>query len=326
MGAVVLRLAFGLAVFAIVIYFVDLSQAVVVLLELDMALVAAACACLLASRIVVAFKWWVLLGGRSSSVGYAAVQRAVLLADYQALLFPNTLVVDALKLVLLRHHERGLTYTASTIVADRIVNVMVAAATALIGMLVLTSMALGESIPPSVTTTVLVLACTLLAAGFAIQSDRLFRIATWVLDRLVAHGALRRHVHKIIAKAEELHRSMTVLLAEPATLLKAIGLSLLVLLLRTGVVFFLLVAADLLLDLILLLAVYPIIMLIALLPITVLGIGVQDGAFVFFLGGIGVPAATALAVSIAFYAAILAVSLVAGLLGSLFGPALPRAG
>ncbi|MGZ9030837.1 MAG: hypothetical protein ACXW2G_05655, partial [Burkholderiaceae bacterium] len=69
----------------------------------------------------------------------------------------------------------------------------------------------------------------------------------------------------------------------------------------------------------------PVITLISLLPISVLGLGVKDGAFVFFFGGAGVPASVALAVSLSSYGVVIAVSLLLGLVASVVGPPLPRA-
>jgi len=60
-----------------------------------------------------------------------------------------------------------------------------------------------------------------------------------------------------------------------------------------------------------------------LLPISLFGLGVKDGAFVFFFGGAGVPASLALAVSLSSYGVIIAASLLLGLLASVVGPPLP---
>jgi hypothetical protein len=68
----------------------------------------------------------------------------------------------------------------------------------------------------------------------------------------------------------------------------------------------------------------PIITLVALLPVSVLGLGVKDGAFVFFFGGAGVAASLALAVSLTSYAVIIAASVLLGLVASVVGPPLPK--
>ncbi len=319
------RLAFGLAVLGIVLYVVDIGATWQVLRGLDPALMAVAFACLLATRFLVGFKWWLLLGGQRAAVTYPTVQRAILLADYQGLLFPNTLAVDALRLVLLRHHPRGMTYMASTILADRILNTMVAASLALFGMAALLWLPTGAAIAPGVVHGVVIAASLILLAGVAVMSDRLFGLVTGSARRLLAHGPLRGPLDRVLAKMAELHRSTTTVLAEPETVARAVGVSILVVLLRIGLVYFLFASVGTWLGLLPVVAIYPIIMLIVLLPITILGIGVQDSAFIFFFGGLGIAASLSLAVSMAVYAAILVVSLAAGLIAALVGPALPTA-
>jgi hypothetical protein len=169
------RLAFSLAVLGIVVYFVyvvDFGEALALLLRLHLPLVLVALAYLL--------------------VTYPTVQRTMLIAAYQGLLFPSTLAMDALRSILSRHHPRGVNYRTSPILTDRI---------------------------PAA--------------------------------RVVASAAL-------------------------------VGISLAAVLFRTGLVHFLIAAAGTSLGPLPVLAVDPIIMLIVLLPISILGIGVQDSAFIFF--------------------------------------------
>jgi len=320
-----LRLAFGLAVLGVVLYVVDIGDTMDVLRGFQLPLVLTAFACLLVTRFLVGFKWWLLLGGPRAAVTYPTVQRAILLADYQGLLFPNTFAQDALRLILLRHHPRGITYMASTVLADRILNTMVAASLALLGVAALWWLRAGIALTPAVVYTVVITAGLVLLAGIAIMSSRLFHLAATTTRLTFAHGPLRPLVERVLAKAADLHDSTKAVLADPPTVIQAIGVSLAVVLFRIGLVYFLFAAAGTWLGLLPVLAVYPIIMLIVLLPVSILGIGVQDTAFIFFFGGLGVSASLALAVSLGVYAAILVVGLAAGLIAAVVGPALPTA-
>jgi uncharacterized protein (TIRG00374 family) len=320
-----LRLAIGVGILGLVLLIVDVSDVWAVLAGLDSWLLLLAFAFLLLTRVLVGLKWWLLLGGRSAALRYPVVQRAIFLADYQALLFPNTLAVDAMRLVLLRHHPGGMTFMAATILADRVVNVMVAAAMALFGMLLLQTQPLGASIDPTIVAIVVAIAVVLLGAGAALLSRRLFALVMLVLERLLAHGTLRRPTMAIAAKARELHGAMSTMLTHAATLRNAVGISVLLVLARIAYVYCVFAAVGTLLAVLPLLAIYPIIMLFVLLPISILGIGIQDGAFIFFFGSLGVPASTALAASFAVYASILAGCLVFGIVAALVGPPMPTA-
>jgi hypothetical protein len=202
---------------------------------------------------------------------------------------------------------------------------MVAAGAALIGMAALSWLSTDTYLSAVAIHTVVVSASLILLLGIALMSEHLFNLAAWLARRLLAHGPLRPLVERILGKAAELHGSTKTVLADPPTLIKAIGVSLAVVIFRAGLVYFLFAAAGIWLGLLPVLAVYPIIMLIVLLPISILGIGVQDSAFIFFFGGLGVAATLALAVSVAVYAGILLVGLAAGLIAGMVGPALPTA-
>jgi uncharacterized protein (TIRG00374 family) len=321
----VLKLVLGLAIFAVVVYFVDLRQSLRALADLDPVLVLPGLAFLVATRFLMGFKWWVLLGGRQSEVSYAKVQRALLLSDYHGLLFPNTMAVDALRVVLLRHHPRGVTHMTATIVADRVINVVV---TALVGLLAVGLVVRAPAFPevaPGVLFSIVGVAVLVIAAGVAAQSRRLFALATTVLRVVFGHGFLRRPVDRVLEIGDGLHRAMKVLLGEPATLAKALAIALVVVAARIGYVHFLFLAIGIDIALLTVIAIYPVVTLVALLPLTLMGIGLKDGAFVFFFGGVGVPPSLALAVSLASYAAIIACSLVFGVLATFFGPRLPTA-
>jgi glycosyltransferase 2 family protein len=321
----ILRLAMGVGILGLVVLLVDVSDVWSVLLGLDPMLLLVAFACLLGTRVLVAFKWWLLLGGRAAALPYAVVQRAIFLADYQALLFPNSLAVDAMRLVLLRHHPRGMSFMAATIIADRVINVMVAAVMALVGMLLVLVLQLGVALTRDVVGIVLVVAVLVLAAGTALLSRRLFAVAMWVLEGVLAHGPLRRLTLATAAKARELHGATATLLAQPQMLARVVSVSVLFVLVRLGHVYFVFAALGTFVAVLPLLAIYPIVTLFVLLPITFLGLGVQDGAFIFFFGSLGVPASTALAASIGMYATILTSCVVIGLVAGVVGPSMPAA-
>jgi uncharacterized protein (TIRG00374 family) len=225
----------------------------------------------------------------------------------------------------LRHHPRGVTYMTATIVADRVINVVV---TALVGLAAVGLVVLAPGLPAiasGVLFTVVGIALAVVSVGVAAQSRRLFGLVTTVIRSLFGHGFLRRPVDRVLEICDGLHRAMKALLAEPATLAKALAIALVVVAARIGYVYFLFLAIGIDIALLTVMAIYPVVTLVALLPLTLMGIGLKDGAFVFFFGGVGVPAPMALAVSLASYAAIIACSLVFGVLATFFGPRLPTA-
>lgn len=318
-----LKLGFGIAVLALIAWLVDLSTTMRTLRSLDLAWLAVATICYLAIRVLMGIKWWALLGGRNAVVSYPVVQRAMLLSDYHGLLFPNTLAVDTLRAVLLRHHPRGLTFMAASIVADRLINLAVAAAVALSALAGVWLLDVPGLAAP-VAIAVAAVAGSVLAGTLAVMSRRLFDAVIVVLHAVAARGRLAPVVDKALHRVGMMHQAARTMLTDPRTVLRAILLSLAVVLLRALWIYFLFRAIDVDVSPLWLVTLMPVITMIALLPLTVLGLGLKDGAFVYFFGGIGVATSAALAVSLSSYAVIIGSNLVLGLLATVLGPPLPK--
>lgn len=318
-----LKLAFGLAVLALIAYLVDFRETFRALRAVDPLWLALAVAVYLAIRVLMGVKWWVLLGGRAADVSFATVQRALFLSDYHGLLFPNTLAVDALRAVLLRHHPRGLTFTAASIVADRVINLGVAASVALLA-LGLTHLVIDQPFAPGVVLAVLVVAGAVLVLTLALTSKRLANGLIRVLRAIADRGLGRTVIGRVLDKVGAMHEAMRTMLTDPRIMRSALLLAIVLMLVRALWTYLLFLAIGVAVNPLWILTLMPVVTMIALLPVTVLGLGLKDGAFVFFFGGVGVAASAALAVSLSSYAVIIGCNLVLGLLATVLGPALPR--
>ncbi|HRY24150.1 MAG: flippase-like domain-containing protein [Geminicoccaceae bacterium] len=319
-----LKLGLGLGILALIVYFVDLGDTLRALHGADPGWLLLSLACYVSTRVLMGVKWWVLLGGRGETVSYATVQRALLLSDYHGLLFPNTLAIDALRAVLLRHHPRGWTHTAASIVADRVINIAVAALVALLALAVSTLL-VAHPFTPRVTLAVLAISGSIVAAALAVASQRLFDLVITVLHAIAAHGPLKGVVGRVLRKLGELHGAMRTMLTNPQVVVQAVLLAVLLVLMRCLSAYFVFRAIGTPVGFGWILTLMPVITTIALLPLTLFGLGLKDGAFVFFFSGIGVAASAALAVSFVTYALIIVTSVVLGLLASVIGPPLPVA-
>lgn len=319
-----LKLVFGLAVLGMIAWLVDLGETFRTLRGVDLGWLVLAILCYLATRVLMGVKWWVLLGGRRAVVSYATVQRALLLSDYHGLLFPNTLAVDALRAVLLRHHPRGLAFTAASILADRVINLAVAAGIAL-SALAATWLLHQAAFGPRVALPVAAVAGTVLAATLALTSRRLFAAAMRVLHGIAARGSAAAVAERALQRIGAMHAAMRTMLTDPRIMRRAVLLAIVLMLVRGLWAWLLFQAVGVTVSPLWIITLLPVITMIALLPVTVLGLGLKDGAYVFFFGGIGVAASAALAVSLASYAVVIASNLVLGLLATVLGPPLPQA-
>jgi uncharacterized protein (TIRG00374 family) len=319
-----LRLLVGVGLLILVFQFVNVGDALRAVGNLDAAWLAASVACYVATRVLMAMKWWVLLGGARASISYSTVQRALCLSDYYSLLFPNTLAVDVTRVVLLRHHRKGPGFMTAAILADRVINVATTAAISLVALAVTYALRGAWPFSPAVANGVIGVALLVVMTAVTVASRRVMTFCSRLLrsgDRAFSQAA---RVAKWIEVAARVHTAMSTMLTSPGTLLPAIGLAAAMVLARVGSIFFLFIAVGAPQSFALTLMLVPVITLIALLPISVLGLGVKDGAFVFFFGGAGVPASLALAVSLSSYGVIIGASLLLGLIASVVGPPLPK--
>lgn len=318
-----LRLLLGAALLALVFQFVDVGDALRAVRGLEGRWLAASVACYVATRVLMAVKWWVLLGGRNAAISYPTVQRALCLSDYYSLLFPNTVAVDVTRVVLLRHHRGGAGFMAATILADRVINVAVTAAISLIALAVTYGLHGSWPFSPAVANGVIGVALLVLVTALIAASRRVMTFSTGLLQSAQRAFPHRARVAGWIETIAKVHSAMSTMLTSKGTLLPAIALAVAMVLARVGSIYFLFTAVGAPQSFALTLMLVPVITLIALLPISVLGLGVKDGAFVFFFGGAGVPPSLALAVSLSSYGVIIGASVLLGLLASVVGPPLP---
>jgi uncharacterized protein (TIRG00374 family) len=320
-----LKLAFGLAILGLIAWLVDISETMRTLHGLDLGWLLAAIVIYLAIRVLMGLKWWVLLGGRDAAVSYPTVQRAMLLSDYHGLLFPNTLAVDALRAALMRHHPRGLTFMTASIVADRVINLSVAAAIALVALAVTHLLTEASFVASRVSIAVVAIAGSVLLATMAVVSRKFFDGVIGLSRALAARSSIKAIVLRVSQKLDEVHCAMSTMLTDQRMMRRAVLLAVMVILVRGFWTYCLFVAVGVPVSLFWIVTLMPVITMIALLPLTVLGLGLKDGAFIFFFNGIGVAAHAALAVSLTSYAVIIACNLSLGLLATMIGPPLPKA-
>ncbi|MDX6751729.1 lysylphosphatidylglycerol synthase transmembrane domain-containing protein [Geminicoccaceae bacterium 1502E] len=319
-----IRLLLGAGIAALVLWLVDLGEVLASLRGLRPGWVAAALGCYAATRVLMAAKWWVLLGGREAPVGFPTVQRALCLADLYGMMLASSVAIDGFRAVLMRHLRGGLAAAAGAILVDRVTNVAVMALLVLAGIGLLHLLRPGAPLAVPVLLAAGGAALAMLAACAAVASRRVMELALAVartLGGLVLPAPL---LEKILGTVRQVHGTMSGIFTSSATVLKAMALGAAVVLARIGVVAALFAAVGQPQPLVLVMALEPIVSVLGDLPISPMGIGVREGAFVFLFGGAGVPASAAVAVSLATYGVLIGGTVLLGLVASVAGPALPR--
>ena len=244
----------------------------------------------LAASIIAAALRWSLLTRRSASIGAAEAISTTFAAQFAGNVLPSSLGQDAVRALLSRRPGRDFAETVSVIFLDRLCGVM--GLCALMVMALPQVSALGRAEEAREATLV-----SLALAGAALAAALLIRLA----PRLA-------NAPRIVAKLFDAARLASELLTSRQGLI-AVGASILVQSLVLLSLWLIAQSLGVRLSLQGAFATVPAAMFVSLLPISINGWGVREGAMVFSLGLAGVSGTDALATSLIFGGLLLVVSL-----------------
>lgn len=271
---------------AAVVWVADWRAIWQVLRGVDVAWVACAAGLAAIDRLVLNYRWQLLLTARGLHLGFMRLFRVQLSANFLGSFLPSSLGVDAIRIAALcRAGLPPADVIASTLV-DRMTIVI---ATLVFGSAMVVCLA-GTRIPDDLYWIILILTGAIIAGGVAMVQPGVRR---WVRERVFARLPLSvRDKASDVARATLAYRhqerllvwvSITTLVVFAIRILFAKAL---VLACGADVGF-----ADLLL-------VIPLLWIVVMLPITIGGIGLQDAGYVALMALLGVPPAVAAGMSI----------------------------
>jgi uncharacterized membrane protein YbhN (UPF0104 family) len=185
-----LRIAVSLALLLLLVLFVDRSRLGARLGAADPVLMLAVVALATADRLLMAWKWWLLVRGRDATLGLWAAIRAYYLASFAGYFLPMTVGADAVRIGALAGAGRAAVLVAS-VVLERLIGALAQAVLAGLSVWTLVTLGLGTRVGPAERWS-LGVALVLAFAAFPFS----FPAARWGAARLGSgggwHGALRR--------------------------------------------------------------------------------------------------------------------------------------
>jgi uncharacterized protein (TIRG00374 family) len=291
------RYLVSLGLLAVVIWVADWRAIWQVLRHVDLAWVGCAAGLAALDRVVLNYRWQLLLAARNLHLGFMRLLRVQLAANFLGSFLPSSLGVDAIRIAaLLRAGHPSADVFASTLV-DR---ATIVAATLVFGSATIVALA-GTRIPDDLFWLVLFVTGAMVAGGLAILHPAVRR---WVRERLFVRlpSSIRDKVADVARATLAYRHQVRLLVWVSFTTLAVFAIRILfakALALACGAdIGF----ADLLL-------VIPLLWIIVMLPITIGGIGLQDIGYVALMALIGVPAAVAVSMSLIEHLVVRAVSL-----------------
>jgi uncharacterized protein (TIRG00374 family) len=249
-------------------------------------------ALLFLTRLIAAYRWYALLKQVDSTVAFGSIVRLVFVSGFVGYFMPGTLGIEALRIYGYMRTTANAALAVASVAVDRVLGTFALILLALFGMVLLPD-ALPTGIAPDALPAGIAyvgwLGLLLLAAAVvAALEPRLRRLALHLLSRLRRAQDGLRQVFGILDRYR----------ARPWNLLwnafVAVGFHLL----RCAAVGIGAAAFGVELPLMVYVAITPIITMLARIPISIAGLGVQEAGFVYFYGVFGMPAEIALLLSL----------------------------
>jgi uncharacterized membrane protein YbhN (UPF0104 family) len=230
-------------------------------------------------RVLMAFKWWILLRARGIGMPLATAVRAYFASSFAGLFLPVTLGADAVRLVASRQY--GAADITASIVVERTLGAVSVAVVALSGCAMIAGTLANVALQPIVLATAAV--GVVVAVGFA--------FSLW----LASQWAVRSPGPNTPAVLHKVLTAYAAYARHPLPLAAFFGLSVLESLVPALVAF--VVARGLGLDepAWLFIAAFPVALMVARLPVSLGGFGVQEASFVYLAGLLGLGRSDAVA-------------------------------
>jgi len=271
-------------------------------------------ATVLSEPVVVALKWKLLLQKKGIVISLAALTRIVFASNFCSVAIPSSLGADALRIFMLRGQKHSVAHSAGSLIMDRVLGVLAIVTLSLVA----GALVWGQLPAHGTLLSAAGIAGILLALIGLLASQLPARLGPWFRERFLPALGRRlghrtgietspalRFLSRLTFKAEEAHDSFRSFREEPRTLGVVFLLNLVIQGLRILQIHFLFHAVHHPVPFFQEAAFMPMIVLLTLLPISYFGLGIKEGAFLYFFGQAGVPSTVCLSASCITYVLIL---------------------
>jgi uncharacterized membrane protein YbhN (UPF0104 family) len=284
-GRLLARLGFSVALLLLLALFVDRARMGRLLSEVQPGPILVVIGLVTLDRLLMAWKWWLLIRGRDAAVSLWAAVRAYYLASFAGWFLPMTLGADAVRVAALGGGGRTAGLVAS-IVLERAVGALAQAVLATISLGALVALGLGADLGPRERWAL----GALVALAFAVFPCS-FPVAAWVARRLGGAAGWRRGVAALARSYADYGSAWRLVLAFFGLTLVEGGFPVVIhyvvgraLGLDPGWTFYI--------------ATVPLVFLVARLPVSVGGLGVLELSFVYLASLLGLGRTEAFAIAL----------------------------
>lgn len=285
-----LRAGVSLALFALLLWQVDLDDTVALFANARLDLLLLLVAVVFANRWLAAYRWFVLLHGRNSTIALGPIVRLTLVSGFVGYLMPGGLGVDVVRYLGAVRGTANRELVVTSLLVERIL------AVAALALLVLTGLPLLPPVlPPAVGHVTWVILAMLVAVILALLHGR--------ARRLTRHLLPVRRVAWIGKSLDKLYQGLDEYRDQPLLMLHAVALAVAFQLVRCVAVAIGAATLGASLPFMFFVVIAPLVTLLALAPVSIAGLGVQEAGFVYLFGLAGMPVEMAFALALLIRAA-----------------------
>lgn len=280
------RLLLSVGLISFLFYSVDLQETLAILSRANVVLLLAALLVAFGDRILMAYKWNILLKAKGIDLSLVNVTGTYLITTFLGLFLPATVGGDALRAYAIAKDGHKGSDVVSSIIIERAGGFM-ALFLFVLASITLSIFVFGQSFFAGIWRLFwlfLVLFVVLVAMIFLSLNETVLR----QLGRLSEKWPVKIREHKIVRKLEDVYRSYRGFQENKVEVGLFLLLSLAENLFPLFWTYFLSLAFHIEIPLLYFFILIPIVLVLVRLPISLDGFGIQEGAFVYFLALIGI--------------------------------------
>jgi uncharacterized protein (TIRG00374 family) len=316
-----LRLLISGGLFYLLVRTVDFDEPSVRLAESNISFLLLAFLVALADRVLMAYKWNILLYAKDIRISLTGVTRLYVTSTFLGVFLPATVGADALRGFAIYRWGHNLNDVISSIVVERILGLIALLMFVLAGV-ALSFWVFGPEFMSGIQSVIILVAIMVLviaALAYLSFNRRLLRAGARTALGILQRGKLGGAGEKLLARLNSVYDSYRKYQANHTVLGAFLLLSLLENMFPILWTYLLALAFGIEVPFAYFFILMPIVLILVRLPISLDGFGVQEGAFVYLLVPIGVQGADALFLGLASHLLALASVLPGGMMYALAG-------
>lgn len=310
-----LRFSIGLILLAIIVSQTELAELYRLFFSLQLHFILIGFLGLLLDRVLMSYRWLILLRQKGIEISLYSLTKIYFLSSFLGNILPSSIAPDIIRIYVASKHKANTHDVVSSVIVDRILGTISLALVASISFFAILSFR-QTTIDLTILGVILLTLFGIIISIAVFDRMPLKTIQDWL--GLSQENVLRRMMMKF-------YNSLQGYKGNKDQLARVFSISVLQQILYVMVVYMICLSANQDIAILYLLVFVPLISFLAMIPISLAGLGIQEGGFVYCFSQIGISTHEALTVALILRALMIIVSLPGGAIYAVEGFEIRRA-